>query len=288
MVKFHCFVIYANIVLYEFVALDTNVSAGETEVSVPSLILNSLHSQENEVVSPEDLAWADSCLIEDTDILERDWTPMENALLDIVSSTPKSFNTDGSTDVKIHPSNDKNKMSYSLPSPTFQANPMPISEVNMQESDHIDLELNLGSITYDMELSSESPLPIAAASTDDIHIPNNEETETLPSLTFQGDPFLPTYIEDLKENETIDSGFDLDSAAHDLEKSFDIFKIWDLNIPSEEGDIVKQLNKAMATNSFQMTTSSSIDSEPLKVFDEGSLNNLIAGISDLSLNRDAA
>lgn len=320
--KFHwhtiqCFLPVANIFPYELVAMDEE--DGETEVSVSSLILNSIDSQQKEVISPEDLAWVDSCLIEDTDVLESSWNPLKNALLEIISSTPESFKTDGGADL---PSSEENKnvrfrgtgndfspvsvaserstdgmpdgkMTYTLPSSTFQENHLPVSDGNMQESNHNDLELNLDSSTYDMDQSYESsstynvlPASIAAAGTVDIS--NNEKTETLPSLTFQGNPFLPTYGEHLKENEIIDSGLNLDSSAYDMEQSSDdIFKIWDLNIPFEEGELVKQLNKALAANSFQTMPPPFEDSEELKVSEEGSLDNLIAGIADLSLNQDA-
>ncbi|KAF7836733.1 uncharacterized protein G2W53_011592 [Senna tora] len=293
---------------------------GETDVSVSSLIINSINSQQNEILSPEDLAWVDSCLVEDTDILESNWNPLKNALIEIISSTPESFNTNQGADIEILPSSEENnarfrgtgkfspvsraaersmdgilddKMTDALPSSTFQENPLPISEGNIQESNHIDLELNLDYPDCDMERSIESstynilPVILAAASTDDI--PNNEKTETLPYVTFKGNPFLPTYSEDLKENETNGSGLNLDSSGYDMEPpSDDIFKIWDLNIPSEEGELFKQWNKVMAANSLQMVPSSFDALEESKVLRVDSLNNLIVGIADLSLNQDAS
>ncbi|KAL5079206.1 hypothetical protein RYX36_007627, partial [Vicia faba] len=48
----------------------------------------------NGVFSLEDLAWVDSCLNKDSDISESDWTPLRDALSDIISSQSKSFRGD--------------------------------------------------------------------------------------------------------------------------------------------------------------------------------------------------
>ncbi|XP_028807499.1 uncharacterized protein LOC114762208 [Neltuma alba] len=299
-----------------------DVTDGEDEASVSSPILNSVDSQQK-----EDLAWADSCLIEDSDILESTWDPLKNALLEIISSTPESFNTDGGTDIEILPSNEDNNnagfqgtrddwssvsnaferiadniqddnMAYTQPSCSFEENIGPVSEGNMQASNHTNAERSSGSSsTY-----NATPVGLATANSDDI--PENEKTENLPPPVFQGNPFLPTYSEDREDNETMDSGLNLDSLAHDTEQSSDdIFKIWDLNIPTED-EFVKQLNKALATNPLQMKPSpfdhlgqwkvmergspdnlvSSKNSEQLNVLEEGPLDDLIEGFANLSLN----
>ncbi|KAH1143280.1 hypothetical protein GLYMA_12G151000v4 [Glycine max] len=79
-----------------------DVEDAENEVSVSSAILNLIASRPNEVLSPEDLAWVDSCLVKDSDNSETDWIPLKNALLDIISSQPQSFSTEeqSSTSVK--------------------------------------------------------------------------------------------------------------------------------------------------------------------------------------------
>ena len=85
---------FGCIYLYGLVAMD--VEDAENEVSVSSAILNSIASRQNEVLSPEDLAWVESCLVKDSDISDTDWIPLKNALLDIISSQPQSFSTEGS------------------------------------------------------------------------------------------------------------------------------------------------------------------------------------------------
>ena len=65
-----------------------------------------------------------------------------------------------------------------------------------------------------------------------------------------------------------------------------IFRVWDLNIPAEEDDLIKQLNKAIAETetSFQSMPSAFDDSTAWKDLKDEPLDNLIAGIADLSLN----
>ncbi|KAL5082269.1 hypothetical protein RYX36_010690 [Vicia faba] len=99
--------------------------------------------------------------------------------------------------------------------------------------------------------------------------------DELAGTTFQGDPFLPTYNEDLKPtyemehaSENIFKAWNLNCANDDMEEaSENIFKVWDLDIPVEEGELVKQLKKALSILD---------DSEKGKDLKEGSLDNLIA------------
>lgn len=251
-------ILFAYIYLYELAAMD--VEDAENEVSVSSVILNSTDSRQTEVLSPEDLAWVDSCLIKDSDISESDWIPLKDALLEIISSQPQTFSTD-KQDIEILPSND---------------------EKNIES---INLGLNQASSTYDMETSSEP------SSTYNVN-PVSKAVETSadeipePSSTFQGNPFLPTYNEDLKENDTTDLGIELNSPSYEVEHaSENIFKIWDLDIPTEEVELVKQLDKALSEKSFGTVSSSFDDSGKWKNLKEGSVDDLIAGIADLSLNK---
>ncbi|KAL1325587.1 hypothetical protein AAHE18_13G171200 [Arachis hypogaea] len=189
-----------------------DVEDTQSEVSISSGIFNSAYSQQNEVVSPEDLAWIDSCLTEDLNVPESSWIHVENALLEIISSQPQSFNTESSANENL----------------------------------------------------------------------DSEERVTLQSLSLYGNPFRPTYNEDSKENETFDFRINLDSSAYDVEDmSENIFKIWDLDVQSEEGELVKQLEKALSESPLQVVPSSSENSGKWKDF---SLDDLIGGMTDLSID----
>ncbi|KAJ6368731.1 hypothetical protein OIU78_001163 [Salix suchowensis] len=84
------------------------------------------------------------------------------------------------------------------------------------------------------------------------------------------------------DDEDLDMGF----AASDTEPSTeDDFKVWDLGIPDEEDELIKQLNKVLAENPAQSTPSSSDDPGAGKDLKEESLGILIHGISDLSLDQ---
>ncbi|KAH1221667.1 hypothetical protein AAZX31_12G140100 [Glycine max] len=139
-----------------------DVEDAENEVSVSSAILNLIASRPNEVLSPEDLAWVDSCLVKDSDNSETDWIPLKNALLDIISSQPQSFSTEEV--IKIPPyiisseletSTDEipdDEKTGTLPS----INPfLPTYKEYLKENEIIDFGLNLDSSSYEMEHLAE-------------------------------------------------------------------------------------------------------------------------------------
>lgn len=244
-----------------------DVEQSDNAVLASYLTPNSIVSQQNEIFSPEDLAWVDSCLNNDFDISESDWMPMRDALLEIISSESQSSKVDGGDGNQRIPCREETNT-------TFQLN---------QSSSTSDVEhLQSRSSTYNVSL-------ISMATETSI---DTEFTNTLYSSTFQGNPFLPTYNEDLRPNKTFDLGLDLDSATYGMDQenifkvwdmgyatdeseqaSESIFKVWDLDIPSEEGELVKELKKALSKNSLR------------KDMKEESLDDLIAGIADLSLNK---
>lgn len=225
-----------------------------------SAIISSSFSQQNEVLSAEDLAWADSCIIKDSDVPVGDWIPLRDALLEIISSQSQSFSNDIGEDVEILPD---------------------IEESNTKT---IRLEPNQESSTSDEEHLSR---PSSSHNVNPIRMVAETSTDEIPDIeSYHRSPFLPTYNEELNQNENIDSGLVLDSSAFEMENtSENLFKIWDWDIPSEEGELAEQLDKALTENTFQAGPSSVDDSGKLGDLKEGSLDDLIAGIADLSLNK---
>ncbi|XP_052725923.1 uncharacterized protein LOC128194376 [Vigna angularis] len=177
-------------------------------ISVSSAIANSIAPRQNQFLSPEDLAWADSCLVKDSsDISETDWVPLKSSLLEIISSQTK-FSRE---DIEIPP--------HRISSESISV------ELNQQSSTSDGRGLSESSSTYNVNSLSM----LVETSTDEIL--DDETSVNLPSFN----PFLPTYNENLKEEKTIDFGLDLDSSSYETEQLADnIFKIWDLDIPSEE------------------------------------------------------
>ena len=388
---------HIDIVLQTFAAMD--VEEGAMESSVLSSILNSIESNERgEGLSPEDIAWVDSCLIKDPESSETNMNSLKDALLEIFISQPELINSSAAvsngspeeTDVEILPSSEEadavqfrgrtdddlvlinketkikgddlpiNLKNNTLPSLTYGGNSFLLTNTEgLEESGSSGSKLDLGSSTYEMEPSNVDDMVLAneeeetkgddlpiklgnntlqsltyggnsflltnteglkesgssaskldlgsltheleLSNVDDIVLSNEEEktkgddlptklkNNTLQSITFERNPFLPTYTEGLKESGRTESMLDLGSSAYDVEPSTeDIFRVWDLDIPAEDGELVKQLNKALTDNSFESIPSTLNDSGAWKDLEEQSVDNLIAGISDLSLHGNSS
>lgn len=233
----------------------------EMESSISSLVLSVMKSNQSEVLSAEDIAWADSCLVKDPENSNGNWDSLKDALLEIFSSQPESFNASASvsdgfpegTDVELLPSNEE--------------------EENVQFQ---------GITENDLVLIDEE------AKTDGDDFPIKFKNNSLQSLAFEGNPFLPTYMEGLKEIKGIESKLGLGSSTYEMEPSTeDIFRVWDLDIPAEEDELDKQLNKVLAEGSFESIPSTSNDSSAWKYLEEEPLDNLIAGMADLSLSQNS-
>ncbi|KAK9905146.1 hypothetical protein M0R45_000482 [Rubus argutus] len=118
-------------------------------------------------------------------------------------------------------------------------------------------------LNFQPESLSSSSLVREELETTDDDIPIRENANDLQSFTFEGNPFLPGYKDDLEVTENLELGVDMGSWASDIEPSTeDIFRVWNLEVPVEEDDFVKQLNNALED-----------------------VDDLVAGIADLSLNQ---
>ncbi|XP_012084446.1 uncharacterized protein LOC105643839 isoform X2 [Jatropha curcas] len=128
--------------------------------------------------------------------------------------------------------------------------------------------------------------PETETSNDDFLI--KEETSISSSQTSPlENAFLPNYTEDNhREMESIDSELDVGYSAYQMEPSTrDIFRVWDLGIPPEEEDeLVKQLNKALSESNVQLMPSTTDDSGASKDLIEESVDDLIAGLAEMSLS----
>ncbi|CAK9142081.1 unnamed protein product [Ilex paraguariensis] len=237
-------------------ALRDNMAEG----SISSLSLDSVEFEQSEIVIfPEDVAWADSCLIKQLEISDGDWNSLKDALLATISSKPDSLESsttgkDGSpqaTDVEILPSSEGTKTS-----PNLQR----IADMIVQTNGEVE------------------------ENSDDHLI--NRKTDTSPSTINLENVFLPTYNEDLREIRTTNSEVDFGFPGLASEPSNeDIFKVWDLDIPDEEDELITQLNKAIAESSLEPIPSAFDDSGVWKGLKVESIDDLIAGITELSLNQ---
>lgn len=293
-----------------------DVEDGGMESSILPFFQNSIESNERgEVLSPEDIAWIDSCLVKEPESSESNLNSLKDALLEIFSSQPELFNSSAAVsdafpevdDVKILPSseeaetlvlvNEETKTegvnlpiklkNNTLKTLSYKGYPFLLSNTEgLKESGGTGSKLDLGSSDYELEPSNVDDMVLGdeEATTKGDDLPIKLKSNTLQSITFEGNPFLPTYTEGLKESGRTESMLDLDSSAYGVEPSTeDIFRVWDLDVPAEDGELVKQLNKALTESSIESIPSTLNDSGQWKDLEEESVDNLIAGISDLSL-----
>lgn len=97
-------------------------------------------------------------------------------------------------------------------------------------------------------------------------------------------PFRPNYIEHLQKNENPYLGLDFDFFDFSEDQlAKDIFKVWDFDFPTEEEDelVSKHL---ILESSIEKIPATFNDLEALKDMKDGSLDDLINGISDLALD----
>ncbi|KAG6777903.1 hypothetical protein POTOM_017745 [Populus tomentosa] len=216
-------------------------------------------------LSPEDVAWVDSCFVKDPEISDGDWSSLKDVLLEFLSLQPESHDSSEpgnddlprGTGILMHPSN---------------------AAENLQSRVVTDDEVS----AIDKEIQTRSN-----------GFPINEEVDVSSSQLFQGDlsetslehAFSPNYKEDDDSTMCLPagSGLDMGFTASDIEPSTeDIFKVWGSGM---EDEFIKQLNKALAANPVQSTPSSSDVSGAWKDLKEESLDTLIHGIADLSLDQ---
>lgn len=224
-----------------------------TESSVSSSSLNSeAIEQSGSVFLPEDVTWADSCLSKDPLMLENGWNSLKDALLETLGSEP-----DSSARAKDNDTPEGAEIG------TF---PYTSSE-------------DIGN-THDSVIAT-----ISTASSDKVSELNTENTDNFWSRTDVKNVFLPTYNENSKDLGGSNPEVDFVFKEPELEQSTeDIFKVWDLDIPPEEDELIKQLNKALAESTLEPEPSIPDDSEQWKCLKDKSLDALISGIADLSLS----
>ncbi|CAI9769066.1 unnamed protein product [Fraxinus pennsylvanica] len=223
------------------------------ESSVSSSSLNSEEIEESEsVFSPEDVAWADSCLSKDPLMFENSWNSLKDALLETLESEPDS--------------SAKAKDNVTPEGAEIGAFPF----TSIEDSGN----------THDSDTAT-----ISTASSDKVPELNTGNTDDFWSKNDMKYVFLPTYNENLKDLGNSNPEVKFIFKESELEESTeDIFKVWDLDIPPLEDELIKQLNKALAESTLEPEPSIPDDSEQWKCSKDKSLDALISGIADLSLS----
>lgn len=182
-----------------------------------------------DVLSSEELAWIDSCLATDSDVLDSGWGALKDALTEVISFQSQPSKSISTADYDIHSTEESKTRDFA-------------AETN-NDGHHL------------FQLTEEEA----------------DDTETSPQMdndvSSLKNVFLPNYKE-FPEEALVDVDSDLlEDSEVELSLNKDIFKVWDLDIPNEEDEFEKQLNKALIS----------------EVEDKDLLDKLITGIADMSL-----
>lgn len=236
------------------------------EDSMHSVFLDSVISNlDDDALSPEDLAWADSCLNKEVDASDADWSSIKDALLEIISSqseSPANFSAAQSSMEVI--ANEAFRSRENLSSGEF-------GRGSDEDEDLLDEDDDFGEV---------ESIDISEDDGDDFVSRNKRLRMRGKNLN---NVFRPNYSEDVKV-EDLDSG--LSSSLYEVDTSLQsIFQVWDLGVSDEQDDFTKQLNKAIDDGPSQIQ-SISFDSAASKDQMHVSMDDLIAGIDGLSLKQN--
>lgn len=242
-------------------AIEDEVSEGSS-----SFILKSHESDEkSEVLSPEDIAWVDSCLIKESETFDGDWNSMTDALLKILSCQTTGVHNYSATDGSLQEKD--------------------VEMLTSTESAEADGFLEIKTETEEFPRSPNDRLSINNEAESSSDGSQNRDVNDLHSLAFVGNPFLPSYVEGLSETQAIELKTESSSSVDDIKPvTDDIFRVWDLNIPAEENELDKQLNKVLEESDPQLRQLAFDDSGPRKDLKEESLDDVIAAIANISLD----
>lgn len=258
----------------------------------------SLFVRDEEDVSPECLAWADSCFSSFPDNSDNNnWGTFRDALTEIIDIHPEMF-VPSSTGTRSFSSPDEEmtetessdlrpfeqeadsgtinndnfssseEASEMISLLTFESDP---SKISLQDRYFLESMAENGTIRKPMD--STTDLEGVERIDEDGSVSNGEAEEELDSLLSQAfkDDYMSPYIQ-----ENVDDCNVLEDPVNETPQ--EIFKVWDLEVADDndgENGLVLQLKK-------ELDVSSTMDDDQL-VAEKSGIDDLIAGISDLSL-----
>lgn len=205
---------------------------------------------------PEDVDWADSCL-NDPDASQIDWTSWDaftRALSETLSSETESL----ASRTSDHPVGAAIELSPSR----LQTRSAKILGIKADDDSFI---------TEGADENSEGQLIF---------------TDIPHSALILGNHLPPTLDEKLGKFSppAAEEGVDFPGLAME-QSTRDIFKVWDLNLPAEGDEFINELGKGFAQSSLNTTLPwDTDDSGVLKGLEDAALDDIISGMSDMSLN----
>ncbi|MCL7026268.1 hypothetical protein MKW94_019382 [Papaver nudicaule] len=226
---------------------------------VSSLVSNTEEAKQGEVcedvLSPEDAAWVDSCLVNDAELTEDSWDAIKDALIDIVSLQTTSQNA-------------------------------PVSESDPMNEEYEDLATAefLGGTEDDHVPSNEKAKieELLGITDEDDMVSIIKKIEAAPFRDNLRKGFFSSY----RDPEDTNVAVDVDSEDEIESSSKNIFKVWDLNTLTEEDELVQELRKALAGSCVEDATVSLDDSRNGN--GEETLDGLVSGLADLSLRKSSS
>lgn len=235
------------------------------EDSVYSLLVNSLNSNLNEEpLSPEDVAWADSCLNKDVDSTDTNWNFVQEALLEILSSQPGERNSTAAE--SSGPPLDDQILQYVT---NIESLEFSTGYDEHEDEDLIDDE--------DDDIGEAESMGGLSEEDEDDMMLGSGRARVRGKRRFKS-VFRPNYTEDIViKGENSDSGLNLSLTTNEMEPlSEDLFKVWDLGILDEEDEFSTELSKALSETPPPIESSVD-DSTSLKDLVNVSVDDLITG-----------
>jgi len=265
----------------------------------------SLSVRNEEDLSPECVAWADSCIIsflDDSD--NNNWGTFRDALTEIIDIHPEMFVFSSTTGTRGVLSPDE-VMTESETIDLRRSEPAAGSANSRTNSSNEEVSEIISMLTFESDPSkncledyyfpesiaengnrepadgSKTDLGGVESIEEDGSVSNGEAKEEKPasvsSQVFKDD-FMSTYVEDNAEDCNV---------TEDPVKvtSQEIFKVWDLEVVGdndEEDGLVLQLKKALDESSTVQPLPQPLNDDQV-VSEKSNIDDLISGISDLSL-----
>ncbi|PIA55977.1 hypothetical protein AQUCO_00700355v1 [Aquilegia coerulea] len=225
-------------------------------------IVSENYSQNDDVLSPEDVAWVDSCLVKDPELSEDNWNAMKDALFDIISSE-EVLNDD-------HSVVENDGMERGI-------------QMDFLMSEEREIRNSHGGGGGDGTEDEKVPIIAALSLGEENDEFFNSVTEKAESEQFQGGLRSDrTRFRKTGKKAEVDPELSL---GNDIESLFedDIFKVWDLNTSvDEEDELSIELEKVFKESPLQAEPLALNDS--ISNFDIGALDDIISGLADMSLH----